>query len=102
MTKALEDLNITDTVLVKRNLEHPAHRIPVNDPHGMTTYVLDQSVEETIGGSRVVERYDAPASGQTDRNYRPGRSLVRLSNGFWYDLQDGYQDGSEATYIEPI
>lgn len=102
MTKDLQDLSIGDQVLVKRNLKHPVNMQFVDDEYG-GGWVSKDSIEETIGTKTVIERRDIPATGEPGGwRHRPSRSIVQLDSGFWYDLSDGYQDGSKTTVIETI
>ncbi|OAV62828.1 hypothetical protein [Enteractinococcus helveticum] len=102
MTSDLQDLTVGDEVVVNRNLEHPVNMHFVDDAYG-GGWVPKDGVEETIGTKTVTERRDIPAMGGPGGwRHRPARSLVRLGRGFWYDLSDGYQDGSKATVIETL
>ncbi|MGW6602269.1 hypothetical protein [Streptomyces sp. NPDC055036] len=99
---ALDDLDIGDKIVLKRVLDHPAYMKSVAaDPRdGETRWVPDGSVQEVIGTTTVAERRHIPASPSP---WRPSeeKDLVRLPNGFWYDLATGLQDSSGATRIEP-
>ncbi|MFE4332505.1 hypothetical protein ACFRQM_24700 [Streptomyces sp. NPDC056831] len=70
------------------------------DPRdGGTGWVPDGNVQEAIGTTTVVARRhvpDIPGPGRP----REEINLVRLPNGFWYDLSTGLQDSSGATRIE--
>lgn len=97
----LADLAVGDIVTLKRNLDHPAwmKQVP-DDPRngGDTKYVRDEGIAESLGNSTITDRREIPAV--AGWGGREAKVLVRLSSGFWYDLADGYQDGSRATLIE--
>ena len=100
----LDQLQPGDTVILKRNLDHPAwmKEVAADPRSGSTTHwVRDDSVEEMLGTSTILERRDIPGT-HTGWRDRKAQSLVRLANGFWYDLAAGLQDKSEATRIELI
>lgn len=84
---SLKQIQPGDTVTLKRNLDHPAWMREVKaDPRdgGGTRRVHDTTVEEIIGELVVTER---------------DQSRVRLSNSFWYLVEDGTQERSSATLI---
>ncbi|WP_146197345.1 hypothetical protein [Promicromonospora sp. AC04] len=101
MSTPLGDLQIGDRVVVKRNLDHPAHmkQVPADPRDGGTKWVRDENIDESVAVSTIVERRHHPSV--TGRWLaRPARTLVRLRSGLWYDLATGLQEGSGATRIE--
>lgn len=94
----IADLAVGDKVALKRNLDHPAWMKQVECEYEGTRYVRDESVEESLGTVAVVDLREIPAV--AGWRGREAKTLVRLPSGFWYDLADGYQDGSRATLIE--
>jgi hypothetical protein len=98
----LDQLQPGDKVALKRNLDHPAwmKKGPYDEYSGGHTLVRDPAIAEDLGTATITERRDIPGT-NTGWMDRKAKSLVRLgSNGFWYDLADGMQDGSHATLIE--
>lgn len=93
---ALTDLTVGDRVAIKRNLDHPANMLkaPRDDRDITQKYIADPAKAAAVDlGTAIVTEL------RTDFY---GKKLVRLGNGFWYDLADGYQDGAKATIIELI
>lgn len=105
MTKStLSGLQPGDTVVLKRNLDHPAWMVkgPYDEYEGRHTLVRNPNVEEILATSApILKRRDIPGTNTGWRD-RPEESLVLLGNGFWYDLATGLQNGSEATLIELV
>lgn len=93
---ALTDLAVGDRVAIKRNLDHPANmlKVPGDDRDVTQKYIVDpaKAAAVDLGTATVTER----------RKDFYGKIMVRVENGFWYDLTDGYQDGAKATIIELI
>lgn len=92
----IAELAVGDQVAIKRNLEHPANmkRIASSEYDVDNKYIADptKAADVDLGTARVTER-------RTDFY---GKQLARLDSGFWYNLADGYQDGSGATIIAPV
>lgn len=106
-TPHLADLTAGDQVVLKRNLNHPAwmKQVPADPRSGRDTqYVPDPEIEELLcAKTQILERRDIPAvPAVSDWGGRQASSLVRLSNGFWYDLLDGLQHDCGATRIEVL
>jgi hypothetical protein len=91
---SLDQLQLGDTVLVKRNLDHPAWKIKgeYDEYEGTHRLIPNPDLAEVLGETKVTER--------TVRNGLLTR--VRTQSGFWYLVTDGSQEGSEATLIELI
>lgn len=84
----LSQLQPGDLVTVKPNLDHAAWMVEVEaDPRdgGGTRRVRDESVDQVFADLVVTKT-------------SPKR--IRLSNSFWYLVEDGYQEHSSATLIE--
>lgn len=84
----LSQLSPGDLVTVKPNLDHPAWMIEVEaDPRdgGGTKRVRDESVDQVFADLVVTET---------------SPKCIRLSNNFWYLVEDGYQEHSSATLID--
>ena len=93
-SNTLQNLVPGSKVTIKRNLDHPAwmKEVPADPRNGSgTKLVRDDSVAEVIGQGEVI-----------DVNTYGIRPSVRVSNGFWYTLADGLQDGSKSTRIEAV
>lgn len=100
----LTDLAAGDKVTVKRNLDHPAHmkQLACDPRNGSSTMLVrDPDIEELLCTTTIIERRHIPAiPGVGLWGSREEKTLVRLSNGLWYDCATGLQDGSAATLIE--
>lgn len=106
-TPHLADLTAGDQVVLKRNLNHPAwmKQVPADPRSGRDTqYVPDPEIEELLcAKTQILERRDIPAVlAVFNWSGRAASSLVRLSNGYWYDLLDGLQHDCGATRIEVL
>ncbi|MEO3931386.1 hypothetical protein WMO79_01040 [Micrococcaceae bacterium Sec7.4] len=102
--KSLDQLQPGDKVTLKRNLDHPAwmKQGPYDEYEGGRRLVRNPDIAEDLGTATVTERRDIAGTNTGWMDRKP-KNLVRLgSNGFWYDLADGMQDGSHATLIEAI
>lgn len=92
----LTNLAVGDQVAIKRNLNHPANmkKAPRDERDVTQRYVADPAMvaQEDLGIGTIIDR-------RTDFY---GKIRIRVSNGFWYDVTDGYQDGAKATLIELI
>lgn len=100
--KKLARLRRGDTVLLKRNLQHPANMQLSDLPDPVTKrreWVPDTSLDETIGERVITDIRRGAMPGKAAR----ARVYLLLPNGYWYDTSDGgSQAGSGATYIEPL
>jgi hypothetical protein len=111
---ALSELQPGDKVTIKRNLDHPAWKIqgPYDPYQGAHRLVRNPEIAEEIGVGTVTERRTRTQYGWITSRDEDGRivnhptssekTLVRVSNSFWYDCADGSQEGSGSTLIEPV
>lgn len=97
----LEHFQPGDTVILKRNLDHPAWKVEgaFDEYEGAHRLVRNPDIEEILGTATILERRDITGT-NTGWNDRKAKNLVRLGNGFWYDLATGLQENSGATLIE--
>lgn len=112
----LEALQPGDSVTIKRNLDHPAWKIQGKyDPYsGSHQLVRNPDIAEEIGTGTITDRRIQTVHGWVTTHDENGRiwnqptssekTLVRVSNGFWYECTGdsaGFQENSSATCIEP-
>jgi hypothetical protein len=114
MSTTLNELQPGDKVTIRRNLDHPAWMIRgAYDPYeGRHVLVRNPDIAEEIGVGTVTERRTQTQHGWITSRDDDGRiwnhptstekTLVRVSNGFWYDCASGSQENSSATLIEPV
>jgi hypothetical protein len=94
---------VGDRVMIKRNLDHPAWKTPVEGEYG-TEYVLKAGITEEVGVSRIIDSFvrsshHVPPEGGLVTTYK---IEVRARSGFWYDAETGLQLNSEATTITKL
>lgn len=100
---ALQDLQVSDEVTLKRNLDHPAFMVKseiYDEYSGTYPYVRDPEASEILGVAHIVARREIHPAHTGARANTKLKTLVRLTNSFWYDCATGLQDGSGATKIE--